>query len=659
MNLIQRLREAVFPPARKRLDAASELALALAGYRGGSHAYLTVVGAPIMALRNSAVYSCVKLLAETISTLSWRLVDAKTKAEITNHPIAALLKNPNPEQTGVEFLEMYLVNYLIWGNAYAEKVIRRGQVSELWPFAAARTVAARKNGARIYEYVPQDGKPQTILGDYVVHLRMLGCDDITGTAPIWAAEKAICLALTQEEMLVQNYADGVRPDYVIHLPPEKALERLANIDVDSLKADKVSLQAQIENSRTRRGLYVPFGYEVTPYSANYQQSQMQESRDFQVLEIARIWRVPPTKLGVMSKATTGQTESERIDFYEGSIRPLLVKLERRFESDLLTDADRQRFQIRFNVRSLLRADTQAQTEQYARLWGIGVYTANEIRAYEDLPPLEDPRADVPNWPANATTDQVGGMDQPTNPAVNPAIPPAAPRSTRVLPMEDRRQRSLAKRQVAARVVQPLMAAAVLKILRKEQSTMMEAARKLLEAGDRNKLRILLRQLYGDNGEMRIFILNALQESVSTLFAEVRDAVQLELDTNFTQDDLDEIRQQYLDIWARDYSESSMFQMEALLDQNPDNTSALEAIDQRFKEWTDTRAAKESLQESRKGKNVFTRALYKLAGVGLMRWVVNSPCDLCAPYTGLTFSTISGSVPNPPIHRGCECDIESA
>src|SRR5262249_6927926 len=183
--------------------------------------------APTFALRNSVVYSCIKILCETLSTLSVRLIDKTTKKESLDHPVVQLFNEPNEDQTFTEFLEMFLVNYFVWGNAYAEKEIQRGRISAIYPMAAARTVVLRDQDRVLYEYVPVNGRPSvTLAGENVMHFRMFGADDLTGTSPIWAAERAIQLALTMEEMSIASFADGVKPDFVITLPPERVLERI-------------------------------------------------------------------------------------------------------------------------------------------------------------------------------------------------------------------------------------------------------------------------------------------------------------------------------------------------------------------------------------------------------------------------------------------------
>lgn len=92
--------------------------------RGGSTA-----GVPVdeeSAMRTSAVYACVKILAETVASLPLQLYkksgNKKVKAE--EHPLFfCLYEIPNGETTSFNFREVMMTALLLWGNAYA-RIIR-------------------------------------------------------------------------------------------------------------------------------------------------------------------------------------------------------------------------------------------------------------------------------------------------------------------------------------------------------------------------------------------------------------------------------------------------------------------------------------------------------------------------------------------------------
>ncbi|MBO6269262.1 MAG: phage portal protein, partial [Clostridium sp.] len=90
------------------------------------------------AMQMTAVYSCVRILAEAIAGLPlqlYRYTDGGGKEKAIDHPLYLLLHDePNPEMTSFIFRETLMTHLLLWGNAYAQ-IIRngKGEVMTLYP----------------------------------------------------------------------------------------------------------------------------------------------------------------------------------------------------------------------------------------------------------------------------------------------------------------------------------------------------------------------------------------------------------------------------------------------------------------------------------------------------------------------------------------------
>jgi len=86
------------------------------------------------ALRVTAVYACVRVIAETMASLPLPLYRRleRGKEKVTGHPLYPVLHDmPNPEMTSFIFREVLMTQLLLWGNAYAQIVRdKRGQVLE-------------------------------------------------------------------------------------------------------------------------------------------------------------------------------------------------------------------------------------------------------------------------------------------------------------------------------------------------------------------------------------------------------------------------------------------------------------------------------------------------------------------------------------------------
>lgn len=195
------------------------------------------------AMQMTAVYSCVRILAETLAGLPLHVYtynDSGGKEKNLKHPLYRLLHDePNPEMTSFTFRETLMSHLLLWGNAYAQ-IIRnaRGEVIALYPLMPNKmTVDRDKNGRLFYMYqrgtkdAPTLGSENLVYLDStdVLHIPGLGFDGLLGYSPIAMAKNAIGLAMATEEYGAKFFANGAAPGGVLEHPgtikdPQKVKE---------------------------------------------------------------------------------------------------------------------------------------------------------------------------------------------------------------------------------------------------------------------------------------------------------------------------------------------------------------------------------------------------------------------------------------------------
>lgn len=107
------------------------------------------------AMQNTAVYTCVRVLAEGLAGLPlhfYQYTNNGKKQRAIKHPLYFLLHNaPNPEMTSFIFWETLMNHLLLWGNAYAQ-IIRDGQVNfkALYPLMPDRMDVNRAANGELY-----------------------------------------------------------------------------------------------------------------------------------------------------------------------------------------------------------------------------------------------------------------------------------------------------------------------------------------------------------------------------------------------------------------------------------------------------------------------------------------------------------------------------
>lgn len=112
-------------------------------------------------------------------------------------------------------------------------------------------------------------------------------------------------------------------------------------------------------------------------------------RAFQIVEIARAFRVPPHMIYDLGRATWSNSEQQNAEFLVYSLMPWLRIWQDAYSRVLVDPLDADTFTIEFVVDALLRPDTQTRAGAYQVFRSAGIMTANEIRALENLAPLPE------------------------------------------------------------------------------------------------------------------------------------------------------------------------------------------------------------------------------------------------------------------------------
>lgn len=346
------------------------------------------------AMQMSAVYACVRILAESIASLPlhfYQYNDAGGKEKAVNHPLYWLLHDePNPEMSSFSFRETLMTHLLLWGNAYAQ-IIRngRGEVIALYPLMPDRMTVDRDTRGRIYyEYARSDsdantlGKKSTVIlsPEDVFHIPGLGFDGLVGYSPIAMAKQAIGMGLACDEYGAAFYQNGAQPGGVLEHP---------NVLKDP-KRVRESWNAIYQGSRNAHRIAVlEEGMTYKPITISPEQAQFLETRKFQIDEIARIFRVPPHMIGDLEKSSFSNIEQQSLEFVKYTLAPWISRWEQAIQRSLLLMSERTRYFARFNVEGLLRGDYQSRMNGYAVARQNGWMSANDIRELESLDMIPD------------------------------------------------------------------------------------------------------------------------------------------------------------------------------------------------------------------------------------------------------------------------------
>lgn len=378
MRVLDRIRSAFRP---RNSASADELARALS-LGSGTQSGQSVT--PDTALTVSAVYACVRALSEDVAKLPLilhrRLPDGG-KERATDHPLYELMhRRPNPYQTAFEFREMMQAHLALRGNAYAFINRAGGRVRELIPIRPDRVAPKLGDDGVTVTYRVQGVRDPLAASD-VLHLRGLATDGLMGLSPVTLGREAIGMAKAAETHGAKHFRNGAKPGLVVTHPGELSETAFKNL--------KTSVEEQASGENVFRVLLLEEGVTPTALGFNQRDSQYIESRAFQVPEIARWYRMPLHKIQDMAASTNNNIEQQALEYLTDTLTPWLVRWEQRLSASLLSDKDRaDGLFFEFLVDSILRGDTAARSAFFREMFGIGVYSPNDIRIIENLNPVE-------------------------------------------------------------------------------------------------------------------------------------------------------------------------------------------------------------------------------------------------------------------------------
>jgi len=362
------------------------------------------------AMAISAVYACIGLIGGAIACLPLQVYQrSENSRERIDHELWWLFnEQPAPSYSASVFWEYIVWSLLLHGDGFA-RIIRAAPGSpkiKSFEIIHPLDIAVSRIEDRLaYTFLDENGKPKTIDQDDILHIPGLGFDGLRGLSPLrHAARQTMGLTLAADEYSARFFSNGARPDYVITTP-------------NAMKDDQVKLFRESWMARYA-GLgnaHIPAmltgGGEVKALSLNPEDSQLIETRNFQAGDIARFYGVPAHLIGLNDKTSSWGTGIEQmsIGFVKYTLQRHLVKIEQ--------EINRKCFRIarnfaEFNTAGLERGDYKSRNEGYriglGRAGEPAWLTVNEVRKFENLPPVEGgDKLPAPVAPSSTKTNGEG------------------------------------------------------------------------------------------------------------------------------------------------------------------------------------------------------------------------------------------------------------
>ena len=345
------------------------------------------------AMRLGAVYSCVRVLAESFAVLPFKLYRPKVgggRTVVTDHWAYTLFtRRPNQFQNRFEFREMLQGHLTLRGNAYCEIVDGAGGVAQLLPRHPDR-IQIETVGEADWRYVYMDrtGTQRRIRRDQMWHIRGLSGDGIVGFSPIEVQRDTIGGGLAAQDYGNRFFMNDAKPSGGWIEYPGKIADKAQRATLGE------TIREAISGRNRHKILTLDQGMKYHEVGVSNKDSQFLESRGYTRSEIAGIFRVPPHMIGDLSRATFSNIEQQSIDFWQNTMLPWCERWEAAVESLIADDA----LEVEFDFRNLMRGDAASRAAYFHNGVLDGWLTRNEARELEGYDPIEG--LDEPLVPVN-------------------------------------------------------------------------------------------------------------------------------------------------------------------------------------------------------------------------------------------------------------------
>jgi len=349
------------------------------------------------ALSISMVWSCVKILSESLSGLPLKLYEDKQGRRALvggNDPMLKLLRKPNPYMTRLNFLKFVVVNMALRGNAFA--LIERnvhGTPIGLVPLDG-RSVKIDTEEELIYLVTPKEGETFPVSPEYMLHFKLFSLDGIVGLSPIEYQAETMGLAKAGQQWSARFMRKGgFTGGYVIYeqfLTEAQQARIMSKFpDVRKGDADDIGKMAILQGNP-----------KIVPAGISQKDAQFIESQQFQEEALAGIYGVPLWLANRAGKTSImgSNLEQQLTGFITFGLKPYIDSVEDEL-NDKLFGSD-QRF-VEFVVEGLLRADSAGRASYFQAALGgsggSGWLSIDEVREKENYPPLGGDYARVTRW----------------------------------------------------------------------------------------------------------------------------------------------------------------------------------------------------------------------------------------------------------------------
>lgn len=335
-----------------------------------------------------AVWQAVGMISGDVSKLPLEIYerDGDGRRSAYEHPAWMLVSQAygraNPETSSLLFWRRLLVHALIWprGWAWIERD-NSGRPLGLYHLLPDRTWYARIRD-RLWVVSDVGGRMEAFGPDDVLVIENVSIDESDSFGPLRAARQNIGLQLAQRKFNSRFYSHGCHAGGILQVPPgasDKAIKKVQ----ESIEAHRSG------GDESFRALVLRDGFKWHQTTISPDDAQAGETAEAEVRNVARFYRLAPSRLGVSESISYNSEEAARRAYHDETLSYWLTQIKSECNLKLLTEEQRIRRThfVDYNVAALLWADTATVISVGSQGVQWGIFNRDEVRGWFNLNPI--------------------------------------------------------------------------------------------------------------------------------------------------------------------------------------------------------------------------------------------------------------------------------
>lgn len=340
------------------------------------------------------IHTVVSFLARNIAQLklkTYQRVSDTDRKELSDHPMAQLIQNPNPYTTGYRLMYGIVADRAIYDMAVLLKIRTADGGMGLVRLPPEKVTVGGENWLAPTKFIlhGQD-KDMEFDADEVIYFR--GYHPHTnrvGTSPIESLRDYLIEEYNANVWRGQMWKNSARVSGYLERPADAP--RWQNADRERFGR---AWRSQYTGAGPQAGgtPILEDGMKFVPASIKPNEAQYIESRKLTREECANAYHIPPPMVGILEHATFSNIEQQHKMLYQDTLGPWLSDIEQEFRLQLLPDFESgtraRKIYQEFNIQEKLDGSFTEQSESLSTAVGSPWMTPNEGRARMNLPALD-------------------------------------------------------------------------------------------------------------------------------------------------------------------------------------------------------------------------------------------------------------------------------